>query len=75
MLDNREIAAIMDVLEEMEDERLAAHLLNEFNSRSKKLGTLILNLDPSLPHDEWKKLCDQAQKDLDEIVEKIFSKK
>lgn len=73
MLDNREIQALMDVLENMKDEHLAAQLLREFHQRSKNLGTLILNLDPNLDHDEWKKLCDQAQLELDETVEKIFS--
>lgn len=73
MLDNRELQSILEVLEEMEDEQLAAQLLKDFNERSKVLGTLILNLDPDLDHSVWKNKCDQAQKSVDEIVEKIFS--
>lgn len=75
MLDNREVETLMEVLEQMEDEILAAELLKKFNEKSKALGTLILNLDPSLDHGDWKKKCDQAQKELDQVVEDILSHK
>lgn len=73
MLDNRELQSLLAILEDMEDELLAAQLLKDFNERSKTLGTLILNLDPDLDHNVWKKKCDEAQRSVDEIVEKIFS--
>ena len=71
MLDNREVNAILEKLENLDDETLAVELLKEFNAASGKLGKLILNLDKSLAHDEWKGQCDKAQKDLDNIVKRI----
>ena len=71
MLDNQEINAILAKLEDLEDEDLAVELLREFNASSKKLGQLILNLDKTISHDEWKKRCDVAQKELDKIVKRI----
>lgn len=71
MLDNHEVNRILEKLENLDDETLAVELLREFNSASGKLGKLLLNLDKSLAHDEWKALCDKAQKDLDLVVKKI----
>ncbi len=71
MLDNQEINRLLEILENCEDEALAVKLLQEFNGASKHLGKLLLNLDKSLPHDEWKRQCDVAQKELDEVVAKI----
>lgn len=71
MLDNQDINRLLEILENCEDEELAVKLLQEFNSASKRLGKLLLNLDKSLPHDEWKKQCDTAQKELDEVVKRI----
>ncbi len=71
MLDNREVNAILEKLENLGDETLAVELLREFNQASGKLGKLLLNLDKSLSHDEWKGQCDRAQKDLDKIVKRI----
>lgn len=73
MIDNKEIAQVLDVLEKMEDEELAARLLKEFNESTKKLGVLILNKDHTLDHQEWKSLCDLAQAEVDQIVQKIMS--
>lgn len=63
----------MEVLESCEDENLAAELLKEFNDRSKEWGTLMLNLDPSLDHVEWKNQCDKARELLDQTIEKIMN--
>lgn len=71
MLDNQEVNAILEKLENLDDEPLAVELLREFNSASGKLGKLLLNLDKSLAHDEWKAKCDQAQMDLDKVVKTI----
>lgn len=73
MLDNQEINQLMEILENHDDEELAVELLKEFNLAYKKLGKLVLNLDKSLPHDQWKKDCDQAQSDLDNVVKRINS--
>lgn len=73
MLDNTEVMAIMEKLEELEDEELAVELLREFNERTKKLGTLVMNQDESIPHDEWKIMCDDARDAVEEIVVKIMS--
>lgn len=71
MLDNQEINEILEKLENLEDEELAVELLKEFNSASKILGKLLLNLDKSLGHDEWKRQCDEAQSRLDRVVARI----
>lgn len=71
MLDNQEINEILEKLENLEDEELAVELLKEFNSASKILGKLLLNLDKSLGHDEWKRQCDEAQSRLDRVVSRI----
>jgi hypothetical protein len=71
MIDNREIQQILEKLENLEDEILAVELLGEFNRASAELGKLLLNLDKSLSHDEWKNLCDKSQRKLELIVKKI----
>lgn len=71
MLDNQDINRLLEILENCEDEDLAVKLLQEFNGASKRLGKLLLNLDKTLPHDEWKKQCDVVQKELNEIVARI----
>ncbi|MDO9184254.1 MAG: hypothetical protein Q7U04_17705 [Bacteriovorax sp.] len=71
MTDNNEIEQILEKLENLEDEVVAVELLSEFNRASSELGKLLLNLDTSLTHDEWKILCDKAQSRLNQIVKKI----
>ena len=71
MLDNQEINTILEKLENLEDEELAVELLREFNGSSKKLGKLILNLDKSIPHEEWKAQCDQARLELNNVIKRI----
>ena len=73
MLDNQEINDLLEILENLDDEDLAVKLLGEFNLATKKLGKLVLNLDATLPHDDWKKECKLAQVDLDNIVREIKS--
>lgn len=73
MIDNLQSQRILEILENLKDESLAVQLLKEFNDKTAKLGKLTLNLDPNLSSAEWKKLCDQAKKEVDEIVAKIES--
>lgn len=71
MLDNQDINSILEKLENLEDEELAVELLKEFNASSKILGKLLLNLDKSLPHEEWKNKCDEAQSRVNAVVARI----
>jgi hypothetical protein len=71
MLDNQEINELLEKLENLEDEVLAVELLKEFNLASKKLGKLVLNLDKTIPHDQWKKDCDEARLELNQIIKRI----
>lgn len=73
MLDNQEINTILEILENLNDEELAVELLKEFNSSSKDLGKLMLNLDKNLDHGEWKKLCEAAQARLDNVLARIHN--
>lgn len=75
IIDNNELDEILTILESMEDELLAAQLLKDFNDASKDHGQLILNIDQSLTHSEWKKKCDEAKERVDLIVEKIRTSK
>ena len=71
MIDNSEIERILEKLENFEDEQLAVKLLKEFNRYSSELGKLLLNLDKSLTHDDWKKRCDEARAKLDAVIDEI----
>ncbi len=73
MIDNSELMRLMEKLENLEDEQLAVKLLKALNDKSKHMGQLILNLDPKLDHDTWKKKCDAAKADLDQVVTEIDS--
>lgn len=71
MIDNSEIERILTKLENLEDEDLAVKLLGEFNRTSSELGKLLMNLDQSLGHAEWKERCDDAKERLEAIIERI----
>lgn len=71
ILDNKELDEIMTILEEMDDEELSVKLLSQFNSKTKELGALIINRNPSLSHNEWKALCDKAQSEVDKVIAQI----
>jgi len=75
MIDNLEVNEVLEILESIKDEKLAVELLAEFNEKSKATGNLLLNKSPELSHDEWKVLCDDAQKELNDIIVKIKSYK
>ncbi|MDD0851948.1 hypothetical protein HBN50_02520 [Halobacteriovorax sp. GB3] len=72
-VDNSEINEVMLILEELEDEQLAVQLLKELNDKTRALGVVLMNMDSSLSHDEWKKECDKAKKEVDLLVKKIKS--
>lgn len=71
MIDNCDINQILDILENLEDEVLAVELLAEFNRATTEHGRLLLNLDGTLTHEEWKSLCDLAQKRIEAVIKKI----
>jgi len=71
MIDNTEIEEIMEKLETLEDEALAVSLLKEFNEKTKILGQLVMDMDKNLDHAEWKAKCDDAKKEVDDLVKKI----
>tara|TARA_B100000886_G_scaffold337417_1_gene298075 strand:- start:1111 stop:1347 length:237 start_codon:yes stop_codon:yes gene_type:complete len=71
VLDNREIENILDILEAIEDEELAASLLAEFNEATKNHGKLVMNRDPKLSNEDWKKMCDDAANEVEMILKKI----
>ena len=73
MIDNKDMTLVLEKLENLEDEVLAVEYLKKFNDASKKLGKLLLNLDQSLDHGEWKKACDESRDELDKIVLEIMS--
>ena len=73
LIDNSELEELLEILENMEDEQEAASLLAEFNEASRVQGQLILNLEEGLDHDDWKKQCDEAKKNVDSIISKILN--
>jgi nicotinic acid phosphoribosyltransferase len=73
VIDNHELEEVLAILEGLEDEAQAVELLKEFNQASSHYGRLMLNLDTSLEHEEWKRRCDEAQKQLQLVVEKIYA--
>lgn len=72
MIENTELDKIMTILESLEDEELAVTMLRKFNEKSSNAGKLILNHDQNLDNDLWKKQCDEAQKELNEVVREIL---
>lgn len=68
-----DLSHVMEILENMSDEARAAELLKELNDSTKELGTLIMNQDNKLSHDEWKSKCDAAKEKVDSIIKKIES--
>ncbi len=75
IIDNKEVDELIDILENMEDEELAASLLAEFNEATKNHGRLLLNKDPKLSHEDWNKMCDDAKKEVELILTKIQSQR
>ena len=73
LLENSDLENILDILENMNDEILAAELLSEFNDATSQHGKLILNMEEGFSHEDWKKECDQAVNRVKEIIEKIKS--
>ncbi len=71
LIDNTEIEKVLAKLEDLEDETMAVELLREFNDATREHGQLLLNKDQNLDHEEWKKQCDQAQKRVESVVERI----
>lgn len=74
-VENNDLNEIMEILERLDDEKLAVELLKEFNDKTKAHGQLLLNMNASLTNDEWKQLCDKAHKEVESVVQKIKSLK
>ncbi len=75
IIDMSEMNALMEILENMEDEQLAAQLLKKLNDKTKDHGQLIINRDPNMSHAEWKVLSDEAKAQVDLVVNEIKSYK
>lgn len=75
LIDMSEMNALLEILEGMEDEELAAQLLKELNDKTRELGELIMNRDPNLNHGEWKAQSDEAKAAVDAIVTRIHNMK
>lgn len=73
MLDTKEMDEILSILEEHPDQDLAVLLLREFNDKTRELGLLLMNRDPSINHAEWKTKCDKTQDEVNQIVKRIKS--
>lgn len=71
MFDNSEFTAIIEKLEALNDEELAAKLLSKFSKSQSRLSTLLLNNDESLSHDKWKDMCDKEKIHFENILEEI----
>jgi hypothetical protein len=71
MIDNQELEEILDILENYDDEVLAVQYLKRFNDLKSKQGKLILNLDKTLTHDDWKKECDKINLEIIKLVSEI----
>ena len=73
LIDNSEIERIMAKLETLEDEVLAVELLREFNDKTRHLGLLIMNRDENLTHEDWKRDCDLARQEVEQLIARIES--
>ncbi len=73
VIDNSELNDLMEILENASNEQLAVSLLAEFNAATKAHGTLLMNKEQDLDHEEWKKECDKAKLNVDNIIGKIRS--
>lgn len=71
MFDNSEFMAVIEKLEALSDEALAAELLSRFSKSQSRLSTLLLNNDEKLAHDKWKDMCDKEKENLESILEEI----
>lgn len=71
MIDNSELNRILEMLESLKDEKLAADYLKKITKRSSELGQLLLNKDPNLDHIVWKKECDAKKREVDDLINEI----
>lgn len=71
ILDQIELRKIMEILESMEDEEKAVHLLKELHFRNKELGQWILNRDSKISHESWLEECQKSKQRVEEIIQQI----
>jgi hypothetical protein len=67
-IDTREWSFLIEILEEMDDELLAASYLKQLNDLHRAWGKHVLNLSPEKNHIEWKREADQLQQYLSDLV-------
>jgi hypothetical protein len=75
LIKNQEIEELMEILEQMSDEEKSTQLLKRFGKLSSEWGRLMLNQDRNLKHEEWKRQCDLAKKQLEEVIKEIKAQK
>ena len=71
LIDNSEIEGVLEKLESLEDETKAVEYLAKFNEATKNLGSLIMNQDESLSHEEWEEKCAASKAELDSLLKEI----
>ncbi len=71
MIERGELEELMEILEDHPDEELSVSLLKKLSDLTSAHGKLILNLDKSIPHAEWKKKCDDLSLEIEDLVEEI----
>ncbi len=62
---------MLNKLESLEDESLAVKYLAKFNEATKRHGSLIMNRDEKLSHDEWEQECRISKGKLDQVLKEI----
>jgi hypothetical protein len=72
-VDSRETDRVLSILENLEDGTLSINLLREFSEKNKQFGKILLNRNENLDHEDWKRQCDQAKKEMDEFLVKVES--
>jgi hypothetical protein len=71
MIGRSELEELMEILENCSDEELSVSLLKRLNDLTSAHGKLILNLDKTIPHAEWKRKCDDLTLEIEDLVEEI----
>ena len=71
VIDTSEWNDIIDILENLSDENLAAKWLSDLTRLNRELGDLILQTDSDISDDDWKKKCDDKKAQIEELVQLI----
>ena len=71
MFDTTEFTTVIEKLERLVDEQLAATLLSRFSQAQSNVSKLLLNNDESLSNEQWKVECDKANEKLKAVLVEI----